>query len=172
MVPGTTVQVQNQAGPHKNKWNLSGTVVEVLGFDVFTVKMDGLGQVTKRNWKYLRPILWYKDTLSRGMPRARMGLCDSQRGQVMSANTLGVIDNSSCSGYTISVAGGPSDSGGGTEGNGAAGPGTNESSPPPQHATSEAGPATAADSGSANERPSNVQSKGKPAEPAGQRSQQ
>ncbi len=38
---GQTVQVQNQRGPHSNKWDLSGTVIEVGGYDSYTVKMDG-----------------------------------------------------------------------------------------------------------------------------------
>ena len=52
---GTLVQVQNQAGPHKDKWDLSGTVVEVLTHDAYHVKMDGSGRVTKRNRRFLPP---------------------------------------------------------------------------------------------------------------------
>ena len=46
LVVGQTVQVQNQRGPHSNKWDLSGTVVEVAGHDSYVVKMDGSGRVT------------------------------------------------------------------------------------------------------------------------------
>ena len=51
---GACVQVQNQAGPHKNKWDVSGTVVEAVGHDSYMVKLDGSGRVTKRNRRYLR----------------------------------------------------------------------------------------------------------------------
>ena len=54
---GATVQVQNQRGPNANKWHLSGTIVEVQEFDSYLVKMDGTGRVTKRNRRYLKPIL-------------------------------------------------------------------------------------------------------------------
>ena len=43
---GCTVQVQNQRGPHANKWDLSGTVVESQPFDSYLVKMDGTGPVS------------------------------------------------------------------------------------------------------------------------------
>ena len=54
---GCTVQVQNQRGPHANKWDLSGTVVESQPFDSYLVKMDGTGRITKRNRRFLRPIV-------------------------------------------------------------------------------------------------------------------
>ena len=38
---GATVQVQNQTGQHRLKWDLSGTVVESLGHDAYLVRMDG-----------------------------------------------------------------------------------------------------------------------------------
>ena len=56
---GAVVQVQNQAGPHRNKWDHSGTVVEALGHDAYHVKMDGSGRVTKRNRRFLREIVPY-----------------------------------------------------------------------------------------------------------------
>ena len=61
---GTVVQVQNQTGSHANKWDKSGTVVEVLTHDAYMVKMDGSGRVTKRNRKYLRPIIPYADVMA------------------------------------------------------------------------------------------------------------
>ena len=64
---GAVVQVQNQAGPHKNKWDVSGTVVEVLGYDSYNVRLDGSGRVTKRNRRFLRPILPYTTVLAKGL---------------------------------------------------------------------------------------------------------
>ena len=58
------VQVQNQAGPHKNKWEVSGTVVEVLGHEAYNVKMDGSGRVSRRHRGFLRPIVPYSDVVS------------------------------------------------------------------------------------------------------------
>ena len=37
--PGDVVQVQNQVGPHARKWDLSGVVVESLGFGSYNVRM-------------------------------------------------------------------------------------------------------------------------------------
>ena len=62
---GGCVQIQNEAGPHKNKWDISGTVVEAVGHDAYMVKVDGSGRVSKRNRQYLRPILSYKSALVR-----------------------------------------------------------------------------------------------------------
>ena len=63
---GAVVQVQNQAGPHRNKWDHSGMIVEVLGHDAYHVKMDGSGRVTKRNRRFLRQILPYTRVLAGG----------------------------------------------------------------------------------------------------------
>ena len=52
-----TVQVQNQRGSHANKWDLSGTVVEVLPFNAYLVKMDGSVRITKRDRQFLKPII-------------------------------------------------------------------------------------------------------------------
>ena len=51
---GDRCMVQNQFGNHPKKWDRSGTVVEVLPFNQYTVRIDGSQRVTKRNWKYLR----------------------------------------------------------------------------------------------------------------------
>ena len=60
---GTIVQVQNQSGVHAKKWDLSGVVVEVLGYDSYLVKMDGSGRVSKRNRQFLRPIKTFSELL-------------------------------------------------------------------------------------------------------------
>ncbi|MCP4261713.1 MAG: hypothetical protein GY774_30050, partial [Planctomycetes bacterium] len=54
---GCVVQIQNQRGPHAKKWDLLGTVVECQEFDAYLIKMDGTGRVTKRNRRFLRPII-------------------------------------------------------------------------------------------------------------------
>ena len=51
------VQVQNQRGPHANKWELLGKIVEVQDFDAYLIKMDGSGRVTRRNRRFLRKIV-------------------------------------------------------------------------------------------------------------------
>ena len=56
LIPGQIVQVQNQHGPKARKWELSGTVTEVLGPTTYLVKMDGSGRVTRRARQYLRRI--------------------------------------------------------------------------------------------------------------------
>ena len=60
---GQVVQVQNQTGRHAKKWDLSGTVVEVQGYDSYLVKMDGTGRVSKRNRSFLKPIKTYSELL-------------------------------------------------------------------------------------------------------------
>ena len=61
---GTVVQVQNQTGAHANKWDKSGTIVEVMSHESYMVKLDGSGRVTKRNRRFLRPIIPYADVLA------------------------------------------------------------------------------------------------------------
>ena len=90
---GDPVQVQNQAGPHKNKWDVSGTVVEVLDFEAYMVKLDGSGRVSKRNRRFLRPILPYSNVLSNSVSR--------DTGPRSSA------DDASVAGRAVVAAGGP-----------------------------------------------------------------
>ncbi len=70
---GQTVQVQNQRGPHANKWDLSGTVVEIAGNDAYIVKMDGSGRVTRRNRQFLKPIRGYTEILRDSVKKQAMG---------------------------------------------------------------------------------------------------
>ena len=51
---GQRLFIQNQNGPHPNKWDRSGVVLENLGHDQYSVKVDGTGRITKRNIRYLR----------------------------------------------------------------------------------------------------------------------
>ena len=68
---GNVVSVQNQTGPHKLKWDKSGTVVEVLDYHQYKVKMDGSGRVSLRNRAYLRPITPYAQSRRSKMPLVR-----------------------------------------------------------------------------------------------------
>ena len=51
---GDKVRIQNQMGPHKNKWDNTGSVVEVRQFDQYVIKVDGSGRMTVRNRRFLR----------------------------------------------------------------------------------------------------------------------
>ena len=51
---GNRVFVQNQSGPHPNKWDNSGVGVECKNFDQYLVKIDGSGRVTLGNRRFLR----------------------------------------------------------------------------------------------------------------------
>lgn len=51
---GDTVMVQNQTGRHPNKWDKTGTVVEVLQYHQYAVRTDGSGRLTTRNRRFLR----------------------------------------------------------------------------------------------------------------------
>ena len=46
--------VQNQTGRHPNKWDKTGTVVEVLQYHQYAVKTDCSGRLTTRNRRFLR----------------------------------------------------------------------------------------------------------------------
>ena len=60
---GDVVQVQNQHGPHAKKWDLSGVVVEVVGYDAYLVKLDGTGRASKLNRQFLKPIKTFQSML-------------------------------------------------------------------------------------------------------------
>ena len=68
LVIGDCVFVQNQSGNHKLRWDRSGQVVKVNGFDQYTVKLEGSRRLTIRNRKFLRkfnpytPPGWAKQT--------------------------------------------------------------------------------------------------------------
>ena len=51
---GDRCYVQNQAGNFPKRWDRSGTIVEDLGHDSYSVKIDGSGRLTKRNRQFLR----------------------------------------------------------------------------------------------------------------------
>ena len=53
---GDAVQIQNQNGNQPLRWNKSGVVIERLGHDQYTIRMDGSGRMTLRNRRYLRKI--------------------------------------------------------------------------------------------------------------------
>ena len=50
---GDKVFVQNQTGPHQNKWDRSGVVVECKDFDQYLVKFDGTSRPSLRNRRFL-----------------------------------------------------------------------------------------------------------------------
>ena len=54
---GDVVLVQNQTGPRSNKWDQSGVVVELNGYDQYRIKMDGSGRVSLRNRQFLKKIV-------------------------------------------------------------------------------------------------------------------
>ena len=54
LIVGDCVRIQNQTGPHPNKWDKTGSVVEVRQFDQYVVRVDGSGRMTLRNRKFLR----------------------------------------------------------------------------------------------------------------------
>ena len=54
LVVGDYVRIQNQTGQHPNKWDRTGTVVEVKQHDQYQIKVDGCGRVTLRNRRFLR----------------------------------------------------------------------------------------------------------------------
>ena len=51
---GDRVFIQNQAGNYPLKWDKVGTIMEVLTFDRYVVKVCGSGRLTTRNRRFLR----------------------------------------------------------------------------------------------------------------------
>ena len=51
---GDHVLVQNQTGNQPTRWDKTGLVTEVLPHDQYLIRMDGSGQCTLRNRRYLR----------------------------------------------------------------------------------------------------------------------
>ena len=51
---GDLVRVQNQTGPHPNKWDKTSSIVEVREHEQYAIKIDGSGRITLRNRKFLR----------------------------------------------------------------------------------------------------------------------
>ena len=93
---GDAVLVQNQTGPKSNKWELSGTVVEVNGYDQYKIKMDGSGRITLRNCQFLKRIIPVSSLLAKpveregGVGEASDGPCRSDRLKVKgTVNTVG-----------------------------------------------------------------------------------
>ena len=54
LTPGESCFIQNQTGNSKKKWHQTGTVMEVLPYDQYVVKVDGSGRLTTRNRRFLR----------------------------------------------------------------------------------------------------------------------
>lgn len=56
LAPGSKVLIQNQygAGKMSKKWDKSGMILEDLGFNKYSVKVDGSGRITHRNRQFLR----------------------------------------------------------------------------------------------------------------------
>ena len=65
---GDRCYVQNQTGPHPNRWDRSGTVIETPGYDSYIVKVDGSGRITRRNRKFLRKFTPVETTVSECPP--------------------------------------------------------------------------------------------------------
>ena len=62
---GSKCFIQNQTGPHKKRWDRSGTVMEVLPHNQYTVKVDGSGHLTRRNRQFLRQFAPATTTIER-----------------------------------------------------------------------------------------------------------
>lgn len=59
---GVDVFIQNQFGPHPNKWDKRGKVIEAKDNDQYLVKVYGSGRLTTRNRRFLKPVPNHRDT--------------------------------------------------------------------------------------------------------------
>ena len=62
LLPGDTVAIQDQTGKTPRAWTKTGTILEALPHNSYTVKVDGSNHVTKRNRQFLRKILPFVPT--------------------------------------------------------------------------------------------------------------
>ena len=53
---GDCVSVQQLAGKSRNKWNLSGAVVDIAGPESYWIRLDGSGRLSKRKRQHIKPI--------------------------------------------------------------------------------------------------------------------
>ena len=69
---GNIVSIQNQTGPRAKKWDKTGTIVEILPYNQFRIRVDGSGNVTLRNRQFIRKIGAGNshDALTQPLPRA------------------------------------------------------------------------------------------------------
>ena len=54
---GDRVRIHNRIGPNPNKWDRTGTVIEVHQFHQYLIKMDGSGRQTLKNRNFLRKFI-------------------------------------------------------------------------------------------------------------------
>ena len=68
LIVGDNVQIQNQIGHYPNKWDQSGTMIEVHQFDEYVIRLNGPQRVTLRNRKFLRKYIPFtKPLLARAL---------------------------------------------------------------------------------------------------------
>ena len=53
---GVQVSVQNQTGNKPKRWDRTGVVVEALPYQQYRIRMDGSGDISLRNRRFLRRI--------------------------------------------------------------------------------------------------------------------
>ena len=58
---GQTCLIQNQRGHLRNRWHQTGTVVEILPYDRYVVRVHGSRNTTTRNRRFLRKYTPYRD---------------------------------------------------------------------------------------------------------------
>ena len=78
LAPGSKVLIQNQygAGKMSKKWDKSGMILEDLGFNKYSVKVDGSGRITHRNRQFLRKFTPVTPSLPGPSPNA--SYCEPQ----------------------------------------------------------------------------------------------
>ena len=87
LAPGDCVQIQNGQGPHANKWDRTGRVVESLPYNQYLVRVDGSRRITRRNRRALRKIEAYDlDNICTPRSQHQHGLQEPELPPVQSEN--------------------------------------------------------------------------------------
>ena len=68
---GDKVFLQNQRGSHPNKWDKSGTVVELGNYDQYLVNVAGSGRLSLRNRPFLRKFVPPSVTIGHPLSHSR-----------------------------------------------------------------------------------------------------
>ena len=78
--------IQNQTGNAPNKWERTGTVVEVLPHDKYIVKVDGSGRLTTRNRRFIRKFISASPSINLAAPATLPAPVTSQPDDINTAD--------------------------------------------------------------------------------------
>ena len=85
---GDCLRIQNQTGHLPNKWDKTGSVVEVCQFDQYVIRVDGSGRMTLKNRKFLRK---YVPVIPQSTKTSTEGYLFKIDFNLLSSSSLGIL---------------------------------------------------------------------------------